>query len=124
MSSVPILPPPRSGTSGTRLPGIDPRTAAGGVAFAGSRRGSRSCQHHKFPVRTNVWGPRWRCFGIDSLVLASLMPASWNQIADWLQQIDAVRGAASPLGMPQVHFRPSTGHCLANNLTVGYSLLR
>ena len=27
-------------------------------------------------------------------VLVSLMPASWNHIADWLQQIDAVRCAA------------------------------
>jgi hypothetical protein len=26
--------------------------------------------------------------------VASLMPGSWNQIADWLQQIDAVRCAA------------------------------
>ena len=32
--------------------------------------------------------------GISRLALASLMPASWNQIDGWLRQIDALRQVA------------------------------
>jgi hypothetical protein len=32
--------------------------------------------------------------GILSLQLACLMPASWNQVASWLKQIDKLRQAA------------------------------
>jgi len=35
-----------------------------------------------------------RRFEINRLVLASLMPASWNQIASWLQEVDGLRHAA------------------------------
>jgi hypothetical protein len=37
---------------------------------------------------------KFQSFGINTLKLASLTFASWNQIHDWLRQLDAVRRAA------------------------------
>ncbi len=42
------------------------------------------------------WEAQTRPEGLDGLynIMASPMPASWNQIASWLRQIDTLRQAA------------------------------
>ena len=57
-----------------------------GIAFDGKRF-----------VRTAVTTPAFNyltCADGSENEVASLMPASWNQIASWLQQVDGLRRAA------------------------------
>jgi hypothetical protein len=52
-------------------------------------------RHASVRFEPTVWDRTVRRqFEINRLELASLMPASWNPIARWLEQIDALRRAA------------------------------
>ena len=56
-----------------------------------STLGHRCQLAHRFEQTLGCIG---KLRGVNALELASPMPASWNQIASWLKQIDNLRQAA------------------------------
>jgi hypothetical protein len=56
-----------------------------------STLGHRCQLAHRFEQALGCIG---KLRGVNALELASLMPASWNRLATWLQVIDGLRRAA------------------------------
>jgi len=83
---------------GCQLVTVDVKTGRGNVARRARANGLRDRHKNRHSAekrsqRSEEARSR-KCCEIGSYEVASLVPASWNQIASWLEQIDKLRRAA------------------------------